>query len=159
MQSFTVSFFGHRRIENIFAVEMRLDKAIRELLERKSYVEFLVGRNGDFDQLASAAVKRAKREYRDDNSALVLVLPYNTAEYRHNNENLLNYYDEIEVCEESACAYFKKAIQIRNNSMVDRSDLIICCIDHNSGGAYQAQQYALECKKPVVNLCTIKNDS
>ncbi len=40
------------------------------------HVEFLVGRNGEFDQLVSSTVRRVKRNFRDDNSALVLVLPY-----------------------------------------------------------------------------------
>lgn len=153
--SFTVSFFGHRRIADSVAVEMRLDKLIRELIDSKPFVEFLVGRNGDFDQLVSSAVRRAKREFRGDNNALVLVLPYVTAEYKLNEDNFLTYYDEIEVCEESASAHYKKAIQIRNCIMVNRSDLVISCIDHKGGGAYKTIQYAKLCQKPVWDLHTI----
>ena len=36
--------------------------------------------------------------------------------------------------------------------MIDRSDLIVCYIDHNSGGAYQSVQYALKQGKEVTNL-------
>lgn len=76
MEPFTISFFGHRRIENLVSVESKLIRIVRDLLKSKAYVEFLVGRNGDFDQLVSSVVRRAKREYRADNSSLVLVLPY-----------------------------------------------------------------------------------
>ena len=48
---------------------------IKELLISQEYVEFLVGRDGEFDQLVASTVRRCKRTVRDDNSALVLVLP------------------------------------------------------------------------------------
>ena len=75
MNQYTVSFFGHRVIEDPLLIEQRLEQLIRKLLKEKEYVEFLVGRNGDFDQLVSSVVRRAKREYRADNSSLVLVFP------------------------------------------------------------------------------------
>lgn len=48
---------------------------IKELLISQEYVEFLVGRDGEIDQLVASTVRRCKRTVRDDNSALVLVLP------------------------------------------------------------------------------------
>ena len=62
---------------------------VLHLLESKEYVEFLVGRNGVFDQLVSSTVRRVKRNFRDDNSALVLVLPYLTAEYENNHQSIM----------------------------------------------------------------------
>ena len=142
MKLFAVSFFGHRQVDDPFLIERQLESIIRELLLTKEYVEFLVGRDGEFDQLVSSTVRRCKRTIRDDNSSLVLVLPYMTAEYRNNEESFHEYYDEIEICLESAEKHFKSAHQVRNRSMVDRSDLVIFCIEHNSGGAYQTMQYA-----------------
>lgn len=154
MEPFTISFFGHRRIENLVSVESKLIRIVRDLLKSKAYVEFLVGRNGDFDQLVSSVVRRAKREYRADNSSLVLVLPYVTAEYRDNEESFLEYYDEVEICEESALAHFKSAIRIRNCSMIEKSDLVVCYVEHSSGGAYHAMKYAKKHHKKIYNLCT-----
>lgn len=88
MDLFTVSFFGHRKIDNVFVIEQHLEMIIRELLLTKEFVEFLVGRNGEFDQLVASTVRRCKRTIRDDNSSLILVLPYATAEYRNNIINL-----------------------------------------------------------------------
>ena len=100
MDVFTVAFFGHRYIDNFFAVESKLEEIIRDMLYSKQYVEFLVGRNGDFDQMVSSTVLRMKRNVRDDNSALRLVLPYPTAELENNEDSFYNYYDEIEKYEQ-----------------------------------------------------------
>ena len=67
-----------------------------------------------------------------------LVLPYMKAEYRDNEKEYLDYYDEVEVCEESSEAHPKAAILIRNRYLVYRSDLIVCCIQRESGGAYKS---------------------
>ena len=152
MDIYTVAFFGHRYIDNPFVVEDRLELLISDLLRTKQYVVFLVGRDGDFDQLVSSTILRIRRKFRDDNSALTLVLPYVRAEFINNEESFYDYYDEIEVCEESNAAHFKGAIQIRNRSMVDRADLIVCYVDHEQGGAYQTMKYALKREKNVVNL-------
>lgn len=78
----------------------------------------MVGRNGEFDQPVSSTVRRVKRNYRDDNSALVLVLPYLTAEYENNHQSFHEYYDEIEICQDAAEGHYKAAIQVRNREMV-----------------------------------------
>jgi hypothetical protein len=36
--------------------------------------------------------------------------------------------------------------------MIDQSDLVVCCIQHKSGGAYRAIQYAEKQGKKIVNL-------
>ena len=123
MDTYTVCFFGHREIDNPLEVEEQLYDIVLHLLESKEYVEFLVGRNGEFDQLVSSTVRRVKRNYRDDNSALMLVLPYLTAEYENNHQSFHEYYDEIEICQDAAGGHYKAAIQVRNREMVDRSDL------------------------------------
>ena len=72
---FTVAFFGHRYVDNIIKVENLLETQIRKLVDEKEYVDFLVGCNGDFDQCVSSSVLRVRKNYREDNSSLVLVLP------------------------------------------------------------------------------------
>ena len=152
MNIFTVSFFGHRIIDNPFLLEQKLEDLIRELLCSKEYVEFLVGRDGEFDQIVSSTVRRCKRSVRDDNSALVLVMPYATAEYLNNEQSFHDYYDEVEICAEAAERHFKSAHQIRNRSMVDRSDLVVFYVEHSSGGAYQTMQYAKKVNANIVNF-------
>lgn len=157
MDTFTVSFFGHRYIDNPFTIEKTLDELIGSLLRSKEYVEFLVGRNGDFDQLVSSAIRRCKREIRDNNSAHVWVLPYVTADYRDNEEDYRVYYDEIEVFD-SAGKHFKAAFQTRNRNMVDRADLVVFCVERNEGGAYQTMRYAIQQGKQYINLADKQGD-
>ncbi len=149
---YTVSLFGHRYIENIPAIETNLETTIKGLIQTKEYVDFLVGRNGDFDILAASAVRRAKNAFDYGNSSLTLVLPYMTAEYRDNEKYFHQYYDEVEICAQSVEAHYKAAIGIRNRTMIDRSDLVICYIDHKAGGAYNAIKYAVKQKKNILNL-------
>ena len=146
---FTVSFFGHRQIENSRQVEEQLDGLVRRFIREKEYVDFLAGRNGVFDQFVSSAVRRANNDIDDANSSLILVLPYMTAEYANNKESFEKYYDEVEIF---SSGHFKSAFQIRNRSMVDRSDLVVFCIDRSDGGAFQTAKYAKRIGKEYINL-------
>lgn len=152
MEVFTVSFFGHRMIDNALEIENRLEQLIRTLLREHEYVEFLVGRDGEFDQLASSTIRRCKREYRSDNCAHIWVLPYLTAEYRDNEKSFRDYYDEIEICEVAAGSHYKSAHQTRNRAMVDRSDFVVFCIQHESSGAWQTMKYTRTKGTPYINL-------
>ena len=155
MEIYTVSFFGHKEIERPLEIENRLDTILHDIIIHKEYVEFLIGRDGEFDLLASSAIRRAVKNYSSGNTAFILVLPYLKAEYRDNEQNFLDYYDEVEICEESSAVHFKSAIQIRNKSMIDRSDLVVCCIQRKNGGAYKAVQYAMKQKCKIINLAEI----
>lgn len=145
-------FFGHRYIDNPLKVEELLETKIRKLINEKEYVEFLVGRNGDFDRCASSAILRVRKNVRANNSALVLMLPYATAEYLNNEEYFNGYYTDVEISYKASIAHPKAAIQIRNREMVTRADLIICYVEENSGGAYKTVQYAEKVSKTIINL-------
>ena len=151
---FTVSSFGHRRVDRFRDVELQVKLLVRKLLEEKEYVDFLVGRNGDFDQIIASAVRR-EREYYPGKCSLIWVMPYKMAEYIENMEAYENYYDEVEICSESDGAYPKAAYQLRNRSMVDRSDLIIFNVTHDSGGAYQTMKYAQSIGKQMINIAEL----
>ena len=139
MDIYTVSFFGHREIENSLEVEQKLEAILTELIKTKQYIEFLVGREGEFDILAASVVKRVKKQIDYGNCSLIWVLPYMKAEFRDNEKEYLDYYDDVEICDQSAKAHYKSAMQIRNRAMVNRSDLVICCIQRKSGGAYKTR--------------------
>lgn len=160
MDIYTVSFFGHRRIgSESVALEGRLEAEIRCLLDSKLYVEFLVGRNGDFDLLVSSVIHRLKRTYRNDNSSHIWVMPYLTADYRNNEESYWDYYDSIEICETGA--HFNNAFKARNHAMIERSNQVICYVKEAEingnerrgvSGAYEAMRYARETGVPYTNL-------
>ena len=152
---FTVAFFGHRYIDNLFKVEELLEEQIRKLINEKEYVDFLVGRNGDFDQCVSSTVLRVRKNVRDDNSSLILVLPYPTAEYLNNEDYFHDYYSDVDISYAASKSHPKSAIQIRNREMVDKADLIICFIEENIGGAWQTIQYAIAHEKNIINLAEL----
>ena len=152
MDIYTVSFFGHRYVEKTAEIEQRLEALLHDIISQHEFVEFLIGRDGDFDMLASSVIKRAISKYSNGNTSFILVLPYMKADYRDNEQQYLDYYDEVEICEEAAAAHPKGAIQKRNRSLVDRSDLVICYIQHENGGAFQTVRYAQEQGKEIINL-------
>ena len=152
MDIYTVSLFGHRNLLNPLSAEERLEREIYKLLKNHKYVNFLMGRTGEFDLMAALTVRRVMKSYRRFNCSLTLVLPYLNSNVENNKDSFLNLYDEIEICSASADAYYKSAFQLRNQNMIDRSDLVLCCIEHESGGAYQAVRYARQQKCQMINL-------
>lgn len=152
---FTVAFFGHRYIDKPSRVQDLLEEHIRKLINEKEYVDFLVGRNGEFDQCAASTVRRVQKNYKDCNSALVLVLPYPTAEFLKNEDYFYEYYTDVDISYKASIAHPKAAIQLRNQEMVDRADLIICYIEQKEGGAYKAVKYAEKHNKLIINIADI----
>ena len=147
MDYYTVTFIGHRYIYEQKSLIDKIIKTLDKVVSEKRKVEILVGDNGDFDRLAAATVRLYKRQ-KDIDIPLVLVLSYN----KKNVEYYEKYYDEIEICEESANAYFKAAIGIRNRYMIDRSDMVIGYVEQDYGGAYRAFDYAIKSGKEIINL-------
>ena len=149
----TVSLFGHRIIEDYQFVESKLYELLRIIMQKENReVDFLLGRNGDFDLMAASVIRKLKKETGNENVFLTLVLPYQTAELRDNTAAFESYYDSIEICEASAECNFKYAIVARNRDMIDRSDLVVVYVKNEFGGAHQSMKYAENNKKRIINL-------
>ena len=71
-------FIGHREADE--RLLPRLELEIERLITKENVRYFYVGGYGGFDQIATTAVKRAKKKYLE--ITLMLVLPYHPAE-RH----------------------------------------------------------------------------
>ena len=149
--TFTCTFFGHRDFNWYPEIEQELEEILERIIRDNCFVEFLVGRNGEFDSFVSSVIRKLKKKFDSNNIFHILVLPYFSAEYENNCEYYNSYYDEIEYCEESSLAHFKSAIAIRNKQMIDRSHLVICYV-YKPGGALSAMKYAKETNKNVINL-------
>ncbi len=150
LMPFTVCLFGHRRIENAIEVEAALRDMIEKIFAAHEYIEFLIGREGEFDILAASVIRELARRRDTGNCSLTLVMPYLRAGIEKNQAEYEAYYDSVELCEESAAAHPKAAIQIRNRFMVDRSDLCIFYVTHPTGGAYRTKQYAEAAGKRII---------
>ena len=152
MEMYTVSFFGHRIIDDLNKVQNELENIISKIVSEHEYVQFLVGRDGDFDIIAASAVRKVKKTLFIDNVDLNLVLPYMRAEISNNIEYMLDYYNDIQVDNDARKAHFKAAIKIRNQNMVKKSQLVICYVEKNKGGAYTAMKYAQKQGCTVINI-------
>lgn len=139
---YTVCLFGHRQIENVMEIEAALRGVIEMILTEHEYVEFLIGREGEFDILATSLIREVVRRRDTGNCSLTLVMPYIRANFEKSQSEYEAYYDSVELCEQSSAAHSKAAIRIRNRAMVDRSDLCIFYVTHPTGGAYQTMKYA-----------------
>ena len=140
-QIYRVSFIGHRVVEHYQNVEKQLEKIVRDLIKTKEFVEFYIGRNGDFDIFAASVIKRLQHDLGKDNNALILVLPYPVADM----EDLEKYYDEVWLPDELSGVHFKSAITKRNEWFVDHSDLLVAYVIRNHGGAYDCMKKAQQC--------------
>ncbi len=148
MTVYTVSLFGHREINDLRRLEAKLAPIIKELIQTKPYVDFLIGRNGEFDEYTASIIKRAQKANGKENNDITLVLPYTVA----NIEYYEKYYDNIIISECVYRAHPKSAITLKNRWMVEESDLVIVYVEHEKGGAYTAMKYAEKLHKRVINL-------
>ena len=147
MEIYRVSFIGHRVLNRIREIEEKTEALIRELLRTKEYVEFYIGRNGDFDILAASAIKRIQNDLGSSNSSLILVLPYHTRD----EEYYESFYDEIYMPLDSKI-HFKSAIKKRNEWMIDKSELLIAYVENETGGAYKTIKYAAQKGIAIINI-------
>ena len=148
MDIFTVSLFGHREISNLRRLEELLYPIIKDLIKSKSYVSFLVGRNGEFDEYTASIIKLMQKELGKENNEINLVLPYKVADIEYYEK----YYDSIIIPPSIQGAHPKQAITLKNRWMVEMSDLVIVYVERENGGAYAAMKYAEKLNKNVVNI-------
>jgi len=146
MKPYNVSLFGHRDFYGHRRLEERLIPILRDLIRRHEFIEIYIGRDGEFDTYAASVVKRVQRDY-DDYHAIEfnLVLPYP----KKDMDAFEKYYDRVDI---PISEHPKLAITKRNEWMTERSDLILCYIERENGGAYKAVQYAKKLGKEVINL-------
>lgn len=152
MKIYTVSFFGHRKLYDLRQIDERLSQLLKELIQTKTYIAFIIGRHGDFDEYAASVIKRVQKELGSDNNDLTLVIPYTVSDI----EFYEKYYDNVIILEPAEGVHPKRAITLRNRWMVEQSDLVIVNVKHSKGGAYTAMKYAEKNNKKIINLCDIE---
>ena len=150
MDVFTVSLFGHRKIDNLGRLKDQIIPMIKELIQTKSFVVFLIGRNGEFDEYVASVIKCVQKEVGTENSDITLVLPYTVTDLGYYEK----YYDHVIIPESVCGAHPKSAITLKNRWIIERSDFVIVYVEHDKGGAYTAMKYAEKRNKKMVNLYT-----
>lgn len=140
-----VALFGHRNVDNICLIEEHLIPIIKNIIRTNTYVEFYIGRSGEFDELSASVIKRVQNEIGKENNELILVLPYIVKDIEYYEK----YYDSIIMPIKS---HFKSAITKRNEWMAENSEIVIGFVERNTGGAYSALKYAEKLNKTIINL-------
>lgn len=106
----SVALFVHRKLEDVTKVEDILTRVVEGLPAKYAYVDFYVGRNSEFDEIAASLIKRLCKRYGSERCGLILVLPYpvkDTVYYE-------TYYDSIFIPHELSRVHCKNAITVRN---------------------------------------------
>ena len=144
---YRVSMIGHRFIQDL-SIEEKMYDLLKEILRTKKYVEFYLGRNGDFDILAASVIKRLQKNYRDDNSEIILVLPYLVKDCEYYE----NYYDQIIIPNELYGVHPRAAITERNRWLVTNTDILVAYARKKSGGSAACVQMAEKLGREIIKI-------
>ena len=145
---YRVALFGHRDFYCHRELDELLFPLISDLIREKPFVEIYLGRNGEFDLYAASIVKRVQKALGKENSELICVLPYPEKDMCFYEL----YYDRVVIPERNIKIHPKGAIVKRNKWIVEMSDLFVCFVEREYGGAYEALKYARKLGKKIINL-------
>lgn len=148
LENYRVSFIGHREVDDFRFVEDQLERVVAELIDTKEFVEFYVGRNGEFDIMVASVIKRMQRDRGTSNNSLILVIPYPIADM----EDMEKYYDEVWYPDELYGVHYKAAITKRNEWFVKNSDLLVAYVERDKGGAYECLKAAEKTKIDIIRI-------
>ena len=138
-------FCGHRFVfQNI---NDKVREIITDLLENKGVTVFYTGHMGDFDELCESIVRNLKSCHR--NIKIYWVIPYYMKRINANKEQYSILFDEI-ISPDFGDVHYKQAIKMRNQWLVDNSDIIICYVKQD-GGAYKTKKYAEKTNIQIIN--------
>ena len=150
MEIYTVSLFGHRRVSNPEKIRIELKPLVEHLIQEKQYIQFLIGHDGEFDEIAAEVISEAIRNSRFHTALLIMVLPYVRSEFRQKEK--FRQYNQIQICPDSVVMPYREAFFTRNRNMIDRSDTIICYLHSKSGGTFRAADYAVSRDRNLIYL-------
>lgn len=143
-----VTFCGHSKIADKDTVRKRLTNEIQELL-RAGYRKFYLGGYGDSNNLAAAVLDEMKEDYPDMERLLILPYPDRQVDASLYDGTL---YPPLENVPK------RFAISRRNKWMVEKSSVIIACVDHDWGGAAKTLEHAVRKGLRIISIGGIRYD-
>ena len=147
-------FAGHSKIYNIDDVYKNLLILTEKLIKEENVKEFWVGNYGNFDSISAKAVRSLKEKYTD--IELNLVIPYLTKDINENRELYYRNFDSILMADFPEKTPKKFQILKCNEYMGDKSDYIICYVEHGWGGAAKTLEYARKTDVKIYNIAHTK---
>ena len=134
------AFTGHRTLGEDFSLK-KLEKEIKKLIE-EGVDTFYNGMAIGFDICAAQTLIRLKRKYK--HIKWIACVPFYGQECKFSQSDkeiyakVLKKADEIVILSDH---YFRGCMQIRNNYMADRADVLIAYCKKEKGGAAYTVQY------------------
>lgn len=93
--SYKVAFWGDLDTTNYFDIEYFIEKIITRIIYKYSDVKLYVGRQSEFDFLASTTIRRVQKENPNRICDHILILPYADSIYVHERSVYDKYYDNV----------------------------------------------------------------
>ena len=144
------AFFGHRDTPITNSLTAQLEETLISLI-KQGVDEFWCCEQGNFDWIARSTVLRLKKEF--PHIKVCYILAYRTLLNTEMSQNYLeDTYDDIIYPEIAEQGYPKFAIMRRNQYIIENSDVIVCYLTGQRGGALKAVKFAEKLKKKIINL-------
>lgn len=138
------TFFGHRDCPE--SIQPMLHNALKTLIEHEVYT-FYVGNQGNFDAMVRTELNTLTQQYPHIQYSVVLAyMPNNNLEVPSSHTLLP---EGIELVPP------RFAIAWRNNWMLQRSQYVICYVDHIGSSSFTWLRKAQACGKIIYNLAAI----
>ena len=142
-----IAFCGHGDYQRNAEDEQK----ILEILEREvgdNQCEFFLGEYGNFDYFAHACAQKYRKKH--PSARLTFVTPYMDEKYIRSHTEYMKDVDVVYPPIENVPKKF--AIPRRNEWMVEEADVVIACVSHSFGGAYDTYKHAKKKGKKIYNI-------
>ncbi|AEO93337.1 GTP-binding domain [Bacillus phage G] len=170
----SISFTGHRpdkignygeNEEEFQLVYNWLDQTIEKMIQRFDYVRFISGGAQGVDLWAAEIILEKKKLHTNKNIKLTMAIPYKGFGERWPDEVKQQFYKLVSLADEtiyvhkgSFDAVGNYILQVRNEWMVNHSDLIIAVWDGSNGGTRNCFKYAESRKKRILRFNPFKKE-
>ena len=142
-------FFGHRYCPDLTEALLTV---VEDLILNEKTSRFYVGGQGGFDHVVQNVLEQMQQEHPHITCLEVLAyMPGKKAEFPIPKRLETIYPDGLENVPR------KYAIDKRNRWMVDQSDMVVCYIEHQYGGAAKFVELAKRKGKRIINLAERMN--
>ncbi len=135
--------------------ENNLFDVIFGLPDKEGCYTFYTGMAMGFDIIAAELVLLLKKAYKKAKIKLICVLPFKTQAAKYYPEWKQRYDKIIKEADEVIClaeSYYPSVYQVRNEYMVDTSDIVVTWFDGQSGGTKNTLNYAAAKGKQIINV-------
>lgn len=139
------AFFGHRE-EDYFPYGAKIEEIITELVVDCGLTQFYSGYRGEFERFCAYLVWRAKEQYPYIRNTMVL------SYYKQLSASLPPFFDDSVYLLEGRKVPPQFAIPRTNQRLVDISNYIVSGVNHDSGGAFTACNYAKNRGKLILSI-------